>query len=134
MQEIDGSSLIGTVSEPVVYQIERGAIRQFAAAIGDAHPDYEDGTVAPPTFPTTFRSPIPGLAGVDPARTLHAGEEYIYERPLRAGDAITCQRRIVDVYKREGRLGPMTFVVVEMEGRDQTGALVLRRVTTLIVR
>ena len=127
-------SLIGATSEPRTFEVERGAIRKFAEAIGDPHPAFRAGEVAPPTFPTTFSMAMPMLK-IDPARVLHGEEEYVYERPLRAGDQVTCVRRIVDVYERRGRrLGPLSFVVVETEGRDPHGALLYRARSTVIVR
>jgi len=126
-------SIVGAVSEPETFEVERGAIRKFADAIGDPNPAYRSGDVAPPTFPTTFRIRVPGL-NVDPARLLHAGEEYVYERPIRAGDRITCVRRVVDTYVKSGRLGEMTFVVSESEGRDLDGNLVVTARSTIIVR
>ena len=129
-----GRSLIGATSEPRTFEVERGAIRKFAEAIGDAHPAFRAGEVAPPTFPTTFSMAVP-LLKTDPARILHGEEEYMYERPLRAGDRVTCVRRIVDVYERPGRrLGPLVFVVIEAEGRDLQGTLLYRGRSTIIVR
>ncbi|HYM91535.1 MAG TPA: MaoC family dehydratase N-terminal domain-containing protein [bacterium] len=127
-------ALIGTRSEPHTFEVERGAIRKFAEAIGDAHPAFRAGEVAPPTFPTTFSMAVP-LLKTDPARVLHGEEEFVYERPLRAGDRVTCIRRIVDVYERRGRrLGPLACVVIETEGRDPQGTLLYRGRSTLLVR
>ena len=52
--------LIGTESQPLTFEIERGAIRRFAEAIGDPNPLFNDeqaarrtrfgGMIAPPTF------------------------------------------------------------------------------------
>jgi acyl dehydratase len=125
-------SLIGNASEPQVFEVERGAIRRFADAIGDPEPAHRAGDVAPPTFPTSFRVPVPGL-NVDPSHFLHGGEEYQYERPLRPGDSITCVRRVMDVFERKGRMGPMAFVISELEGRDAHGEAVFRGRSTLIV-
>lgn len=126
-------SLIGLESEPVVYEVERGAIRKFAEAVGDPNPVYQRGDVAPPTFPTTFHVTIPGLH-FDLKRCLHGGEEYSYERPIRAGDRITVVRRVKDVYQREGSLGVMTFYIIESEGKDPAGNLVYTGRSTIIVR
>lgn len=126
-------AIIGTVSAPATFEVEKGAIRKFAEAIGDPDPAYQRGEIAPPTFPTTFRVPVPGLAGIDPARFIHGSEEYTYQRPLRAGDVLTCRRRVADVFTRTGKLGEMTFVVAELEGRDPAGALVFTGKTTLII-
>lgn len=126
-------SIVGATSEPETFEVERGAIRKFAEAIGDPNPVYRTGDVAPPTFPTTFRVRIPSFA-VDPARLLHGGEEYVYERPIRAGDRLTCVRRVVETFVKQGRLGQMTFVVTELEGRDAEGSLVVRGHSTILIR
>ncbi|MFZ5817560.1 MAG: FAS1-like dehydratase domain-containing protein [Bacillota bacterium] len=126
-------SFIGLESEAELFEVERGAIRKFAEAIGDPNPVYQRGEVAPPTFPTTFRVKIPGLADVDPARFIHANEEYVYERPLRAGDRVLCRRKIVDLFEKEGRLGRMTFVVATLEGRDPSGSLIFTGKSTVII-
>ena len=128
------SSLIGATSEPVTFEVEKGAIVSLAEAIGDPHRDYRDGSAAPPTFPTTFRLPVPGLADVDPARFLHGEQEYEYDRPIRAGDRITCVARIADVREKETRVGKATFVIAEVEGRDEAGERVFLGRTTMLVR
>lgn len=127
-------SLIGASSPAQTFEVERGAILRLAEAIGDPHPDYREGSAAPPTFPTTFRMAIPGLAEIEPARILHGEQEYSYERPIRAGDRLTCLARIADVYEREGRLGKMIFVIAEVEGRDDASERVFAGRATLIVR
>jgi hypothetical protein len=126
-------SIVGAVSEPETFEVERGAIRKFAEAIGDPTPVYVTGEIAPPTFPTTFRTRIPGL-NLPPARVLHGGEEYVYERPIRAGDRITCVRRVVDTYVKKGSSGTLSFLITEQEGRDAGGNLVYRGRSTVIVR
>jgi hydroxyacyl-ACP dehydratase HTD2-like protein with hotdog domain len=126
-------ALIGSTSELLTIEIERGAIRKFAQAIGDSNPAYRAGDIAPPTFPTTFRVDLPGL-DLPRARVLHGGEEYVYERPIRAGDRITCVRRIVDTYVKKGNSGTLNFLVSEQEGRDAAGNLVYRSRSTVIVR
>ncbi len=126
-------SLIGAESEELAFEVERGAIRKFAEALGDPTPAFTRGEIAPPTFPTTLRVPIPSLS-IELARVLHGAEEYRYERPIRAGDRLRCKSRVSDVYEREGRLGHMTFLVTETEGRDKSGALVFTARHTAILR
>ena len=125
--------LIGRESEVVVFDVERGAIRKFADAVQDQTPACVRGDVAPPTFPTTFRITIPGLT-FDLARVLHGAQEYRYERPLRAGDRVRCRVRVADVYQRKGRLGEMTFLILAMEGTDESGSPVFSGTTTAILR
>lgn len=61
-------ALIGQVSEPFLVEVEKGAIRKFAEAIGDPDLRFRNesdakragfpGIIAPPTFPVTFRPPV----------------------------------------------------------------------------
>jgi len=125
--------LIGRESEVVLFEVERGAIRKFAEAVQDQTPQSLRGDIAPPTFPTTFRMTIPGLT-FDLARVLHGAQEYRYERPLRAGDRVRCRLRVADVYQRTGRLGEMTFLILAMDGTDESGSPIFTGTTTAILR
>ena len=125
--------LIGRESEVVLFEVERGAIRKFAEAVQDQTPQSLRGDIAPPTFPTTFRMTIPGLS-FDLARVLHGAQEYRYERPLRAGDRVRCRLRVADVYQRTGRLGEMTFLILAMDGTDESGSPIFTGKTTAILR
>ncbi len=127
------SDFIGRESEVVVFDVERGAIRKFADAVQDQTPACVRGDIAPPTFPTTFRMTIPGLT-FDLARVLHGAQEYRYERPLRAGDRVRCRLRVADIYQRKGRLGEMTFLVLLIDGTDESGSPVFTGTTTAILR
>jgi acyl dehydratase len=127
------SDLVGRESEVVLFEVERGAIRKFADAVQDQTPACVRGDVAPPTFPTTFRMTIPGLT-FDLARVLHGAQEYRYERPLRAGDRVRCRLRVADVYQRKGRLGDMTFLILVIDGTDESGSPVFTGTTTAILR
>jgi acyl dehydratase len=136
--------LIGTESSPVANEVEKGAIRKFAEAIGDSNPLYYDEAyaaataygriIAPPTFSRTFRSdPIPGLKL--PAQGLvHGEQEFTYNKPIFAGDVIAVKNRLVDVYEKEGRSGKMIFVVMEQIGTNQHGEEVYRSSSSVIIR
>ena len=129
-------SLIGSSTEPVTFEVERGAAVRLAEAIGDPHPAYAEGTAAPPTFPTTFgfRMRHEALDAIEPSRFIHGDQEFAYERPLRDGDRLTCVSTITDVTEKETRLGTAHFVIVETAGRDEAGEVVYTARSTLIVR
>ena len=68
------TQLIGKTGEPVILEVEKGAIKRFADAVGDRNPLYWDeeharnsrygSIVAPPGFfgwPTKWRSTMPFL-------------------------------------------------------------------------
>ena len=134
--------LIGTESAPCDFDVEKGAIRRFAEAVGDENPLYLDeayartqgfaSVIAPPTFPTTFRVPLP--IRIEISRTLHGEQEYTYTRPIVAGETIRCVSRLVDVYEKHGSLGEMTFLVTEVTGTDQRGEVVFTAKSVGILR
>jgi acyl dehydratase len=139
-------SLIGRESEPVVHDVEKGAIVRFAEAIGDPNPIYVDeqaaraaghaGLVAPPTFPVVltvnerFRSSL----DLGTRSLLHGEQQIEYGRPIVAGDRITVKTRVADVQERASASGPMDILILEDEGRDAHGALVFRTRETLVLR
>ena len=116
--------LVGIESEPVVKKIEKRSIELFADAIGDPNPLFTNeilarkgpygGLVAPPTF---LRSIIPNQLpiriGYPYTAKLDGASEWEYFEPVRLGDLITHFEKIVEVYKRDGRLGNMLFVIRE---------------------
>ncbi len=139
-------TLIGRESEPAVHEVERGAIRRFAEAIGDPNPIYVDdeaarqagypAVVAPPTFPfvLTMSERFRHSLDLGTRSLLHGEQQFDYTRPLVAGDRITVRSRIADVQERAGGSGPMDILVLEDEGRDAQGALVFRARATLVLR
>jgi acyl dehydratase len=123
---------IGKTSEARTYDVERGAIRRFAEAIEDRNPLFNSerearhtrfgGMIAPPTFCRSMGAPIPDIKLDMPTfRGLDGGSEWEYFEPIRAGDRITVQSKLVDLREAAGRLGPMVFTVVETTYTNQHG-------------
>ena len=139
-------SLIGRESEPVLHEVEKGAIQRFVEALGDPNPIYVDedaaraagyrALVAPPTFPAVLAMNERFRHSLDlGTRSLLHGEQQIeYGRPILAGDRLTVVSRVADVQERAGASGPMDILVLEDEGRDPQGALVFRTRSTLVLR
>lgn len=139
-------SLIGRESEPVVHEVEKGAIRRFAEALGDPNPIYQDeaaaraaghpGLVAPPTFPVALTANERFRHSLDlgTRSVLHREQAFEYARPIVAGDRITVRSRVADVQELAGASGPMDVLVVEDEGRDGEGKLVFKTRAMLILR
>ncbi|QQZ10159.1 MaoC family dehydratase N-terminal domain-containing protein [Heyndrickxia vini] len=138
-------SLIGRSGSPFVFEVEKRHIRQFAEAIGDPNPLYVDeeyarntkfrGIIAPPTFPIAIGQEGEGIdLPLDQRRMLHGEQEFIYERPIRPGDRLYCQMKVTDVYEREGKKGPMQFIVLDTEMKDENGQLVVISRTNIIYR
>jgi acyl dehydratase len=142
-------ALVGKEYPPYVVTVERGKIKEFARAIGDTSPFYVDDAVgrasewgdiiAPPTFAITFRDETADTTallrdlGTDISRVLHGEQEFELHRQMTPGETYLCRTRIVDVYEKAGRSGPMAFVVRETAVTDRSGELVatLRHITVI---
>jgi acyl dehydratase len=120
-------------------EIEKSMIRNFAAAIGDTNPLYNDeeyakgkgfsSIIAPPGFFTAavmssaftrLRPQMPVGRGVD------AGGEWDILLPVAAGDTLTNTFKFVDVTQEQGSKGMKTFVKFETTHVNQRGELVAR--------
>ncbi len=55
--------------------------------------------------------------GTDISRILHGEQEFEIFRPLQPGQTYLCRAKIVDIYEKTGRSGPMAFVVRETTHR-----------------
>lgn len=138
-------SIIYDEMEPEYFEVEKGAIRKFATAIGDENPVYFDeeyakkkrlpSLLAPLTFPATFRGVIPEwFRQIDRNKLLHGEQEYQYNRRFYAGEKIKLIEKVIDVYEKEGKNGLMTFVVRLREGFDQENIKIFSEKTTFIIR
>ncbi|HKM99738.1 MAG TPA: MaoC family dehydratase N-terminal domain-containing protein [Candidatus Binataceae bacterium] len=136
---------IGKAGEARTYDVERGAIRRFAEAVGDPNPLFNDehearktrfgGMIAMPTFYRSMGSPIPDIkieALGATFRGLDGGSDWEYFNPIRPGDRITVQTRLVDLRESEGRLGTMVFITMETSYTNQFGAVCATQRSTAI--
>ncbi|MEY9872150.1 acyl dehydratase [Streptacidiphilus sp. MAP12-33] len=128
------------------YEVGREHIRAFADAVGDDSAIYRDPEVAramghpdvlaPPTFPVVFTQQAaeqvtgdPAL-GIDFSRLVHGGQRFVYRRPIRAGDRLSCVVVIEDARTVAGHLS----LTLRTEVRDADGEPVLTEWATLVVR
>lgn len=66
---------------------------------------------------------------------LHGEQEFTYHRPIVAGDVLTYEGTVVDLYSKESSSGKvMTFLVTEDVWRDEAGEPVLTSRMNLIHR
>jgi len=124
----------GMTFPPYEFRVERGKIKEFADAIGDANPIYRDpaaagrlgGIVAPPTFLRTFlyepRTSVDALEVKDWSYIVHGEQEFEYFAPILAGDVLTARERIVSVTEKESRrAGRLHIAVIETVFHNQRG-------------
>ncbi|HUB06942.1 MAG TPA: MaoC family dehydratase N-terminal domain-containing protein [Myxococcales bacterium] len=132
-------------SRPALNEIERGAIRRFAEAIGETNPLFFDpeaaraqgyrDVLAPLLFPFSLRSSLTLKDVAQPNRTVLSSDQQVEAfEPICAGDQLLVSSRIAELTQRPGNTGPLEFVVVEDEGRTPEGKIVFRTRRTLIIR
>jgi len=136
---------VGRESAPRVYDVERGHIRRFAEAVGDTNPIYYDEAAAraaghpripaPPTFAVALRANDPrGGIDLDWRKLLHGEQEFVFARPLYAGDRLTIVGRIAAADVKETKSGIMDVMVLETVASDGDGARVFTARSTVLVR
>jgi hydroxyacyl-ACP dehydratase HTD2-like protein with hotdog domain len=144
-------SWIGRETSPWTIEVSRLDVQRFAVATDDLNPLYLDeakakqspyeGLIAPPLFymaPLTEPKPeselrpdgLPyeGKFPIPPTplpRLMDGGTEIEFFHPIRVGDVLTGHSKIVDIYQKEGRSGPLIFVVRETTFTNQRGEVVL---------
>jgi MaoC dehydratase-like protein len=98
------------------FTVTAESIREFADAIGDPNPAYRgQNAIAPPTYQTKLNFLYGPAMLADPdlglnyAMVVHGDQEYIYARPIRAGDVLVAKPRIAQIFAK----GRNEFLVTE---------------------
>jgi acyl dehydratase len=133
---------------PAVLEIEKGRLRFFAKAIGETNPIYTDEVAAraagypslpaPPTFIFTAEldadTMIPAMVemGVNLQRILHGEQQFTYLAPVCAGDTITVESTISDIYDKKN--GALEFIVKDSVVTNQHGTRVADVRSIIVVR
>ncbi|MBI4236158.1 MAG: MaoC family dehydratase N-terminal domain-containing protein [Chloroflexi bacterium] len=158
----EAKAMIGRQGPPETgYPVLEEEIRKYCYAYDDLNPLYLDpasaaqgpygGIVAPPLFyaiPFPKRWLMTGLrpdglpgdteAGLRPVlpltRNMFGGVEVEFHTPVRPGDVLTRQSRLLDIYERRGRTGPLIFTVTETRYWNQRGETVCVQKVTSIAR
>ncbi|MDY6857380.1 MAG: MaoC family dehydratase N-terminal domain-containing protein [Thermodesulfobacteriota bacterium] len=134
-------SLIGKEVGRRETEIEKGAIKKFAKAIDDPNPLWQDeayakdskwgGIIAPPTFISYCKTDMPEI-NFPLKRMLHGEDDIEYYQPVRAGDTISSVCKVVDIYEKQGKKGPMIFTVLETSHMNQKDELVAKNRISII--
>ena len=139
---------IGHALPPSEMALDRSRLRFFAKAIGETAPIYTDVQAAqaagyadlpaPPTFlfgaeldsGTTYR--LLELLDIPVVKLLHGEQSFTYHQSACAGDTVTVQSRIDDIYDKKN--GALEFLVKSSRATNQNNALVAEMRTVLVVR
>lgn len=139
---------IGYPFESFVVAVEAGRLAFFAQAIGEDNPIYSDegaataagyrGILAPPTYPMvldtggTSLKELFSVLNLDMSRILHGSQSFEYFETIHAGDRITIEATIRDIYDK--KQGALEFIVLENKYINQAGSLVAKSEYTLVYR
>ncbi len=139
---------IGHTLPASVLHIDRTRLQFFAKAIGETDPVYTRVDAArdagyadlpaPPTF--LFAAELDsgatdGLLAdlkVPIERILHGEQSFSYRKHAVAGDTVTVQSRIADIYDKKN--GALEFIVKESTVRDQHDEAIAALRTVIVVR
>jgi len=137
---------IGKTNPPFEYEVGREKIREYANVVGESDPVHHDpeaaraagfrGVVAPPMFCVVYSAGAMGPAVLDPElginlmMMVHGSQEFEWGEPVCAGDVVTTQATVKDVFDKNG----MKFYVFESESKNQEGKTTVKGTWTNIVR
>lgn len=142
---------IGRAAPPWTIEVTALDVKRFAVATDDPNPLYVDadaarnsrhgGLIAPPLFyMAPLTEPLPesalrpdglpyaGRLPVPPTplpRLMDGGTDIEFFVPIRVGDTLTAHSTIVDIYQKDGRSGPLIFVVRETTYTNQHDEVVV---------
>ena len=141
-------SLIGRSLGGGSVDVEQGRLRFFAQATGQTDPVYTDVSAArdaghptlpvPPTFLMCLNSEVSDLhqtlttLKMDLGRILHAEQAFEYHRMAYAGDTLTFETKVIDVYEKKG--GALQFAVNETRVTNHKGEHVASLRGTIVQR
>ena len=127
---------------PLTFEVEKGAIRKLAEAIGDPNPLYVDAeyarkskygtTIAPLLMVTTLGAPelqaalMSKIPVGDKKNGIVKGFDVDFFAPLKAGDEITVTCKVTDVNGKEAKMGFMINITTVREFTNQNGEVIAR--------
>lgn len=151
---------VGRQAPPWTIEVTALDVKRFAVATDDRNPLYTDaeqaqhsrygGLIAPPLFyMAPLTDPVPedelrpdglpyeGRFPIPPTplpRLMDGGTDIEFFTPIRVGDTLTARSTIVDIYQKEGRSGPLIFVVRETTYTNQNDEVVIVEKGSSILR
>ena len=139
------TALAGKTYDAVTFEVDADRIRQYAEAVHEDNPVHHDAdaareagfrdVVAPPMFAVVYSAPAMGppifeVIGEALPRMVHGGQEFVWGEPVCAGDTISTEASVKEIYEKDGK----GFYVFESVSKNQDGDEVVRATWTNIVR
>ena len=137
---------IGKTYGPLVYEVGKEKLKEYARAIKNEDPHYLDdefakgskygGLIAPPTFAVVYAGMLAEPFFLDPelnlnmAMIVHGEQEFEFLQVVRPGDTITSEGVIADIRNKE----KLDAVTLEGTSRNQKGEVVCKSRFTFVIR
>jgi acyl dehydratase len=132
--------LVGHEFKPVVYEVEKGAIKKLAVATGDPGVLFQDeeyakkskygSIIAPPTFLSSFRMTEADewmmKLDIPLKRAVNAGIDLEFFKPIKPGDVITVTAKVAEIDVKDGKSGKMVMSATERTYTNQNGETVAK--------
>ncbi len=148
LKKMDYKKYINKTYEVFTIEVEKGRLRAFAGAIGEQDAIYSDESSAkaagytsipaPLTFPFSITMDA-GQSfnaledmGIQKTKAVHGEQGFKYYKAICAGDVVTGQQKITDIYEKKG--GALLFIVMEISLSNQLNELVCELQSTIVVR
>lgn len=141
-------SWIGRSDTPVQVLLTRREIQKYAVATEQKLPKYLAGDEAPPMMLSTLfreifpldkyesdgRPPDTLTPDLPLKRVMAGGTETEFFCPIRPGDELVATKTLTDIYAKQGKTGPLIFLVYEMKVETPDGKPVATAKQTRILR
>jgi acyl dehydratase len=139
-------ALVGKAYPAVRYEVGREKLREFAIAVGETDPIYHDEAAARaaghpdlpavPTFAVVLSLRAGQVVygdpelGLDYSRVVHGEQEFVYHRPIRAGDRLLATGKVAAAQAK----GRHELLTLETEVKTEDGEPVCLVRGTLLSR
>jgi acyl dehydratase len=119
----------GTVTAPPFFPLH-------ALRVPPGNPDTFTRAATDPDFDGSVRGVMKGLPPVPIPLTgvLNGGNEVEILQYAKVGDRIRIRSKYLDIHQKEGRSGPLVFVLTETVYTNQDGDILIKAVQTRIIR
>ncbi len=111
---------VGRTFKPLEYPITRELVREFMETVGDRHPLYRED-LAPPGLAAIYARLSYLQDHTMPSGGVLAKQEFEFQNPIKVGDTLKVQAKVVESYLDEKERKRVNFLI---EAQDQKGMLI----------
>ncbi len=144
----EAKAWIGRSAPPARLEVNRSDIVKYSIATEQMQEKYKNGDEAPPMFLFGLLRPVVPIDDLTPdglavesflpelplKRVMAGGTKMTFHRPVLPGDVLIATRSLSDLVEKQGKSGPLIFVVYELNVETDTGEPVMTETQTRIFR